>query len=513
MKKKFIIGILIILFLLFLSIILLFKYSHSITYVSDNVSGILEAHSFLNGNVLLHSFALSTDNFYLTDLPFYILYEIFAGINPLEISFVPILIYSLLIIFSSFLVSLDFKDIKSKLTSIVVTIILLGFPSFFLLDQTLMGQIHIGTILYIIISFIFLKLFYEKNNYWYLIPLFISEFIYLLSDPLSIWIGALPIIVTSLILLKQHKKHIDLGISSIFITTLNIILTKLAIPFIQSIGGFHIVSPQKYQFSHLSKIPERIYFAINSIFYYFGAHFFGKKLFLPSTFEEIVKALMILLLLYFIYKVIKEKKFSIINILLLSAIIFNLSAFIFSNLVKNMSFGRYMIPFVIFSFIFIAINLVPLLKNRIVLYISILFSLFFIFSFIYRVGHFPNSPTIHDNKKLVQTLRQNHLKYGIGTYWDSSITTALSSNKIKVRAVLVEPNMIYPLIWLSSTKWYREKNHKFNFFIFGENKYDKTSMDYSVAVMLFGKPYKVYHISNFTLLIWKHSINDTLNTL
>ena len=507
MKKKNIIFLVIAIALLLSSVILLFKYSHAIHYDSDNVSGILEAHSFMQGNYLLHSFALSVDNFYLTDLPFYVIYESIAGMNALEISFVPIAIYSLLIIIASILVSLNFKDIAIKLKGAITVIILLGFPSFFLLNTTLTGQVHVGTILYILISFIFFKLLISKNQIWYILPLFIFEFIYLLSDPLSIWIGALPIIITSIILLIQKRELVYKYLSIIFITIVNLFLAKILPPFIQSIGGFHLVSPVSYTFAHLSQIPYKIYLGINSILYYFGAHFLGKKLFLLSTIEELIKALFILLLIYILYKIIKTKKLNIINLLLISAMLLNLLAFIFSNIAKNMSFARYLMPFTIFALIFIAMNIVPLLKKKLFLYISVIFAIFLIFSFIYRVDHFPESSNIQNEKALVSFLEKHNLSYGIGTYWDSSITTALSSNKAKVRAILVTENNIYPLIWLSSTKWYR---HKFNFFVYGNNKYDKISNDYNLALSMFKNPYKEYMVSGFTVLVYRKNIDNIL---
>ncbi|MCL4393083.1 hypothetical protein M1145_02995 [Patescibacteria group bacterium] len=514
MKKRGLISIIIIAVLLLSSTILLFKYSHSIAYSSDNVSGILEAHSFINGNYLLHSFAISTDNFYLTDLPFYIIYETFAGINTFEISFVPILIYVLVIILSSLLVSLNFKNMKDKIKGIITTLVLLGFPSFFLLNTTLTGQIHVGTVLFILASFIFFKLFLSKKNYWYLIPLFISEFIYLLSDPFAIWIGAIPIIIAAIIAILQNRNYLEKGIVAIVITIINLLLSKISISVIKALGGFHIVAPVPYKFSHLSKIPGRMYLAINSILYYFGSHFFGKKLFLLSTMEELIKTLFIVLFIYLVYKIIKSRKISIINTLLLSAIFLNLSAFIFSNIVHNMSFARYMMPLTVFSLVFIALNIVYLLKKKWVIYISFLFALFLIFSFIYRVGHFPVSSHIRNEKKLVSFLESKNLKYGIGTYWDSSITTVLSSNKVNVRAVLITQNSIYPLIWLSSTKWYHPtSNKKFQFFVFGGNKYDKVSHDFTLATFVFGKSYKKYHIADYTVLVWKHNINSTLSIL
>jgi hypothetical protein len=65
---------------------------------SDSVQGFLEAQSILHGNLLLHGWSLSRDNYIFTDAPFFVVYEWLFKARPEALAVVPSVIYVLIVV-------------------------------------------------------------------------------------------------------------------------------------------------------------------------------------------------------------------------------------------------------------------------------------------------------------------------------------------------------------------------------------------------------------------------------
>ena len=507
-----------ILFIIFFAVVLIILfiiYFHISSYLmanSDNAAPILEANSVINGNIKLYQWHLSSDNFYSIDLIFYIIFELFTGVKEYLVALVPVSIYILTLISAIYISTINLIK-KEKFTAILIILGLIGTAPLFLLYQTLSGPDHVGTILFVLISFILIFQIIKKGNYYYyLIPFSLISFMYLFGDPISRWIGSIPIIIFSIIFYIYEKKdnkqaYLLIGISSIAVLILSYILRIDTSKF----GLFYLLRIVS-GFIHFSQLQSHIYYLISSILKLQGAYFFGKALLAKTTIIELIRLLVFLITISSIYIIVRDilkKKIEIdkidkINLLLILALILNILAFVFGGIFVNSFTSRYLIAVPILGSIIIARYLSPyIIKNKVYIATAgiIIFSFIVLFlheSVIIKTGN--------NREKVLSTfLIQHHLKYGYATYWDAGITTIYTNNNIKVRQVISSNNRVYPYLWLSSSEWYTKPA---NFIIYGNHQTNAVNM--KIAINSFGKPRDIYSIDGFTILVWNYNITQKL---
>ena len=335
---------------------------------------------------------------------------------------------------------------------------------------------------------------------------------YLFGDPISRWIGSIPIIIFSIIFYFYEKKenkqaYLLIGVSSILVLILSFILRNDTAKF-----GFFYLFTIGSSFVSLSQLQSHIYYLIFSILKLQGAYFFGKDILAKTTIIDLIRLLVVLITISSIYIIIRDivkKKIDVdkidkLNILLILALIFNILSFVFGGIYVDSFTSRYLIAVPILGSILIARYLSPyIVKNKIYMAITGII----IFSFIVFFLHesIILKPSNNNEKDLTAFLAQHHLKYGYATYWDAGITTVYSDNNIKVRQVISSNHKVYPYLWLSDSRWY---NKKANFIIYGNHQTDAVNMQ--IAINSFGKPKEIYKLDGFTILVWNYNITQKL---
>ena len=66
---------------------------------------------------------------------------------------------------------------------------------------------------------------------------------------------------------------------------------------------------------------------------------------------------------------------------------------------------------------------------------------------------------------LTAWLEAHGLRYGLGTYWDSSVVTVQSGGQVRVRAVEQTDGQIKPEPWETNLLWYDPSRYDANFLI------------------------------------------------
>jgi len=94
------------------------------------------------------------------------------------------------------------------------------------------------------------------------------------------------------------------------------------------------------------------------------------------------------------------------------------------------------------------------------------------------------------------------LTYGLAGYWNSSVTTVDTSNRVQVRAVYEQKGKITQYDWETDTSWYDPSRHDATFMIFtsGDKGLEKA------AERDFGKPVTIDHIPNWTIWIYHKNL-------
>ncbi len=516
-KYKYLLFFLLLIILLFIFYEFFLFLSYSIINNSDNASILLEAYSFTKGNILLHGWSLSKDNFYFTDLPFYVLFTIILGKNHLIMHYAPAFIYSLIMVSSLYLVSVNF-DIRKKLISIPLILVLIGMPSIFLFGIALMGPIHVGTVLFLIISIIFLDRFYkDKQKYISLFIFFILLSLSIFSDPMAIYVGLLPILFVSIINLIINKNYYKDGFI-ILSTLLSYIFSKILYFIISFFHGFVMINGEKTSlvFAHLSEIGHNAYLAFYFISKYMSSYIYGTTLNTDTGLNNLLHFFLLLSFFIGIYIIFKKYKEYFSNDIILSitgvCALFNILAFTFSyipeanSIVFNQYSSRYFIPFFFFAAIFISRFLSYYIQNikNYGIYILVVFTLFLglYYHKIIRIKTIDNTPS----EQVSIWLEQHKLDYGYGSFSSSNIITANSNGRIKIRPIEISNNnnKIIPLNWLSDSSWYKNNKNKYIFYIY--NDFYTGGINKDLLIRDFGKYSQFYQVGRYGIYVWKYNL-------
>ncbi len=101
-------------------------------------------------------------------------------------------------------------------------------------------------------------------------------------------------------------------------------------------------------------------------------------------------------------------------------------------------------------------------------------------------------------------LKAHGLTYGLAGYWNSSIITLESGNRIQVRAVVMNGPQVIPYDWETNTSWFDATRHDATFVItdLAGNGLSPSAEQY------FGKPEEIDHVAHWAILIYQKNLLD-----
>jgi hypothetical protein len=105
-------------------------------------------------------------------------------------------------------------------------------------------------------------------------------------------------------------------------------------------------------------------------------------------------------------------------------------------------------------------------------------------------------------------LEAHGLTYGLADYWNSSIVTLQSGNRVQVRAVVVQGRQVVPYDWETSTLWFDASRHDATFLIVDLNG----NRPSPPAEQIFGKPYRIGHVAHWAILIYQKNLLEQVAT-
>ena len=106
-------------------------------------------------------------------------------------------------------------------------------------------------------------------------------------------------------------------------------------------------------------------------------------------------------------------------------------------------------------------------------------------------------------------LEAHGLTYGLAGYWNSSVITLESGNRVGVRAVLIDGRQVIPYLWETNTLWFDASRHDATFLIV-----DLAGNGLSpYAEQAFGKPVRIAHVAHWEILIYQKNLLEQLATV
>lgn len=489
----------------FLLTVLYFHIGQTIPINSDGVANILEAQSIINGNTILHGWTLPSDTFYTLDTQIDVLF-LLLGVHLTTIyHLTPAVIYSSLVMLTFYII----KNIsKSNYIALISVIIFLAFPVSLYKSLVLFSPIHVLTTLLVVLVFYMYHRDNIKHNYIYS---FILLYISIVGDPYAVFIGTVPIICFSLVMLfrdkrNNNKKNMIFTSPYIRIITSSIaatVLAKTTVYIIGMAGGYHVVKNQM-RFITMDKLSHNIYLFFQSILVVMQSDFFGRDILSYQTIVDLIHAALLSITFIFMAIYLTKTKWrhydkTIIANLSIFSILITSFSFVFSTEPINIETSRYLLDIPVFIAILFGYLLTSMKSRNTYIFSSLAVIAIFVNFLETSAG---NPPASNENYiQVIKFLKNNNLDYGLAGYWNAAPFTLLSDGNIKVRQVLVNASGdIAPFAWLSNRDWYKEVKHP-QFVIIGKSgNFGLTSL---VVANNFGKQKQTKVIGDYKIIVYK----------
>jgi hypothetical protein len=509
---------------LLLIVVLFDAYLHvSRTYAenSDEANILLMANDMLNGNFLLHGWYVSDVPFITTELPEIALLVKMFGLNLNTAHIAAAVTYTLVVTFAMLLAKGKARGWKAVARMGLALAILLVPQSGVGVFVLVYSVGHIGTSVPVMLTWLVLD---RAGRRWW-VPVVVAVLLAWAeaADPLVLIIAVFPMLgvclvrlapdactaVRALIRTGKILPHHDAGLSPVraFLSARWLELSlaaaagvgyALAWWFGQLIKQHHgfVQQPVPFQIDAPDKWFMQARPVMDGLLAMFGADFIpgqtpGTGLPAPGGLDQVVafsRLAVVVLAIWGMCAIARRffrKNADFVDQLLFAGIVLNIAAYVPSTLADRSALNtREVAPVLAFAAVLAGRTLGerllrapiagPLVRFRVRgrelgvrLIAAFLVVLMGWYGFgLWRQADTPAAPAPY--AQLISYLESNHLTYGLGGYWDSSVITVESGGKVTIRAV--ESACIQQYQWDSKSDWYDPTQHTADFLLLSNAK-------------------------------------------
>lgn len=480
----------IFIFVLTIAIILVLLKFASITNInSDYVQNVLEVTSILHGNIFLHGWTLTSDNFYLSDNPFFLLGRLIWGRSAAGIYVPPFLIYVFLLASALLIVNFSSNNFESKIIGFCAILFYIATPGIkSLAPVVFVGAQHIAVLAFCLYGWLILDRIQKINKKFILIILYtLCIFIVFFSDPLGSMMFMPPTFI-GLYFAFMASKRSNIQVVMGSLTLAVFLFAHLALFIIHAAGGFTIAQNFSLNFVSAANFGQNIEGELFGLLHLSGAYFFGRP---AQNFRTVVSVIRLVglgimgaAMITALRRGLRGNEGWNLRFVLAIAVLVDLASSAVSAtfnvaLVPSVLDGgaavRYLTPAILFGGLLVALELPTLMKqapNRkarigyIALSTGGVIATTSVF-LMHGVWRWHDRPAVTQSSSAVvgKWLFENGLTRGVGPYWNASIITAVSGQRVLVRAVINQNGHLIPFNWLSNSKWYNKRKPQFVIYV------------------------------------------------
>ncbi len=491
-----------VLFLCYLRI----SYTQGVT--SDGASISLQAWDILHGNWLLRGWSLSDVSFYTTELPEYVLVEVFRGLGPADVHVSAAITYTLLVVLAGLLAKGGHTGKEGLIRVLIATGIMLApevGPGAFLL---LLSPDHTGTGVPLLATFLVLDR--SPRRPW-LPPLIGLMLVWAqVGDRLVVTIGVLPIaavcvvrayrgIVTRREPAGEHWFDIALAASAV----LSVAVAEAFVVIVRHLGGY-VTAPLNTTFAQSATWPAHIALAADGVLGLYGASFSGRSLGAATGIALIHLAGLALACWAFGRAI---RRFftcdDMIASILTVAIALNVAAYVVSELPNTYWDDREIASVLPFGAVLAGRLLAgQLTKVRLLPALAVIGC-----CYVAALGYSVTRPSVpaHD-QALTNWLRARHLTAGLGSYAEGNSVTLDSHGTIQVSAPTWRPGGVRPGRHEARTPDFDPRAHYANFVVTTTQDGPAFYIPPAWIIRAFGPPAHTYHYEYWTIMTWKKNL-------
>ncbi len=485
---------------------------------SDDATGVLEAASVLEGNVLLSGWTVSNVSFVTTDLPFDVAGVAIRGLDPSLLRDVPSAVYVTAVGFAMVLAASGSRAAGLAAATVVV---LLGLPAGGFAEFVTKGYTRVGTSIGLFAGLIALgDAVGRKVSIPRLVIYTAALGLTLFSDTYLV-IAVAAVLVVCLAGAARRETYENLGLGRIATSTcLAVLLGQAATWLVRALGGYDA-----------QPLPLKEYLSTTDPLRMVAANARALANYLPLLYRCdpptsggwaawavwlgcLIGPVLLACALWWGRPTRRGRvRFDFVGDVLWVSMVLGLMAFLASGNEKDRGTLRYMVPFVLSGAVLTARVLSARARSR-----RLVGGVLGVLAAAYGVTlarDLAKPPAADPAVELARWLQEHDLRQGYGPYWDASIVTALGRGRVAVRPVRgreVAPGrlVIEPFRWMSDSAWYREAPA--NFVVYRPNPGPKYHflINEAVCAACFGRPLARYAVGPYVVLVWDRDLRPKL---
>ncbi len=478
--------------------------SRSLGADSDAASNVLQAWDMLHGNLLLRHWSLSDVSFYTTELPQYMLVELFRGLNPEVIHLAGAATYTLLLVLVALLAK--GRDTgKTGLTRMLVAAGIMLAPGPGVGAASLLSTPdHIGTQVPLVIIWLLIDRLPDR---WYL-PLTVGVLLTWveIADTMAVYVGALPVIIIAAIRVAQRRpsRRIDAGLLAA--AAVSVAASAAILKLIHHVGGFR-VAPTRALFIPSAQLAHNVSLTIESVLALFGADFFGQRLGLPAAVAllHLAGVLLVGWAVWIAGRRLLSCRERVVPILFLGLVI-NVTAYLVSTQAIDLGATHELAAVLPFGAALAGRLLpgTPRLQSLRAVLAAVLAC--YAGALVYYATRPAQPPT---TQPVASWLTSRHLSAGLGDYWAANVTTVATGGQVRVRSVVSSCGRFIPDIWESKKTWYERPNTA-TFLVLALTSGAGADGTPAQAQAQFGAAQQAVRVGAYEILVWQHNLLPAL---
>jgi len=480
---------------------------------SDGAANALQAWDMLHGNVLLHNWWLSDVSFYTTELPEYMLVELVRGLNADVVHVAAALSYTLLVLLAALLARGRATGREAAVRMLLAGGILVAPQLGSAAGIVLLSPDHVGSNVPVLL--VWLLLDRAPRRWWVAVLTGVLMTWALIGDGIVLYTGFLPLTVVcgirayrAVVVRREpgteHRYELGLILASLVAAELSTRLLLL----MHSIGGF-LVWPVSPMLAVSSQMPRHFAFTAHGLLVLFGADFFGRKV----SFATVLILLHLAGLLLAGWAVCAGvRRFlsagDLVDQVLVAGVLIGLTVYVLGRRVSDISSTREFAEVLPFSAVLAGRLLAPrLMRARLVPALAVALA-----GYLVSLGQAAAAAPVQPmNSQLGTWLAAHHLRYGMSTYWQSSVVSLTTGERVMVVPVATATKKAGSLVrrdeWESTEDWYDPRLHRATFVVqLTKPNGLPAFLPLASVTNAFGRPDQVYLVGPYRIMVWDKNL-------
>jgi hypothetical protein len=476
---------------------------------SDGAANALQAWDMLHGNLLLRGWAVSDVSFYTTELPEYMGVEVIRGLGPDVVHVAAAFTYTLLVLLAGLLAKGRTKGREALVRVLIATGIMIApqvWPGAFIL---LLSPDHTGTQVPLLATWLVLD---RAPRRWY-VPLVIAVMLawVQIGDTITLIAAIAPLALVCALRICQGLVRREPLTSRWYEASLAVAAVAsvgaawLTVHVINRLGGYTVVGLPT-ALARLKEIPAQLKLTADGVLVLYGAGYSDLHSGLAAAFAVVHLVGLALAGWAFGLAIWRFFRFDDLVVQVLTvAIIITLAAFAFSRLPGNAYSFRQIVAVLPLGAV-LAGRLLPGtlmgLRPRLVPVLGGVILACYVAALGYGVAQ-PAVPA--QDQALADWLVAHHLKTGL-TGPAANVTTLDTGGRVQVLVTYFGWSGAAPDAYQSKASWYARRLHYADFVVSTTVDGSVQEVPYPIAVADFGRPVRIYHLRDYTIMIWDKNL-------